>query len=427
MAEGYFNVNKVILSMRINWEEIPTVAITAKGNENKIYLDHLPKGGKFLLPDKINWKESVGLTFYTLYEGEEYEISIDDYESSGGKLTLNVVGHHKADFKMNVSAVRGCRFRKLIHNIYGNPDNANRDLIIQAVGEEKTKTLSPYSDLEVELTCPLCGEKKKTHLINLRTNKRFKCSICSDGYSYPEKLTKKLLDSLEIEYITQFSYENDRRRYDFYLPKFNAILEIHGRQHYIETHRSDSRTLEKEQANDKLKREIALVNGVKEEDYHEIDCRESTLDYCRTNLIKALARYLKVELTDGEWLEVEKASQSSTYLEVINLYNKIGGTANSIAKKTGLNHPTVHSYLRRGDKIGLCKYNGEEAKNKAQSIPLVCINIETGEVKEFDSYKHVKQELGIKSDNIRKCVRGQQKSCKGYKWYLKEDFELLAK
>lgn len=411
--------------MKINWEEVPTVNISAKGNENKLYLDHLPKGGKFLLPDKINWKESIGMTFYTLYEGEEYEIIIEDYNSKGSKLTLNVVGFYKTNYKMTVSQVRDCKFRKLTRNIYGNPRNVNRELIIEAVGEEKAKTLSPHSDLEVSLTCPDCGEKQKIHLINLEVDRLFKCQTCSDGYSYPEKLTKKLLDRLGINYITQFSYEKtkERKRYDFYLCDFEAILELHGRQHYEQQNRVGARTLEEEQLNDRAKREFALSKGIKEENYHEVDCRESTLKYCKPNLIKALEQYVDISLSDEEWKKLELDSQRSNFLEVIELYNRKGGTAKSISDEYGLAHGTIHTYLKKGHDLGLCIYNGKENADNLQSIPLVGINIETGVIKEFKSYKHVKQELGIKSDGIRKCIRGERESCKGYKWYLKENYK----
>jgi very-short-patch-repair endonuclease len=77
----------------------------------------------------------------------------------------------------------------------------------------------------------------------------FNCDICRNEYEQsPHHKTKgvgcpycinktelKVADFLKeenIKFISQFSFENIKKYYDFYLPDFNLILEIDGNQHF---------------------------------------------------------------------------------------------------------------------------------------------------------------------------------------------------
>ena len=54
------------------------------------------------------------------------------------------------------------------------------------------------------------------------------------------------------------------RRYDFYVPSLNAIIEVHGAQHYEQGFDSiGGRSFEEERANDILKEKLAIDNGIK--------------------------------------------------------------------------------------------------------------------------------------------------------------------
>lgn len=404
--------------MQINWEEIESIGKTVRGNDKKIYLKHLPKGGKFISQNKINWKESVGLSFFTLYDNREYEIIIEDYLSESGYLVVNVKGHYKANFKIHTSNVPSAKFNKLINNIYGNPSVKNRQLIIDAVGEEKAKTLLANSNKKIEVQCPICSSKQSIWIGDL-TKKEFRCVGCSDGFSYPEKLTKNILDKLGISYATQYRFSESNHRYDFYLCDYNAIIETHGSQHYEEKGRKGGRTLEEEQANDRYKRELAITNGVKAEDYHEIDCRVSTLEHCRKGLITALSKYIEINLTEEEWKDLDIRSQTSNFIKVIEEFN-LGITQTSlIAKKYKLDMTTVQKYLNKGTKMGLCSYDGKEMQKHNHSVPLVAIHVDTGEVIEFDSYLQAKKLHNFRSDSIRSCIAGKRDTYKNYKWSLK--------
>lgn len=417
LVENYYYNDRCDV-MFIDWQEIESVGKTARGKDKKVYLDHLPKGGKCIPKNKINWKESKGMSFYTLYDEKEYEIIIEDYLCSTGYLILNVKNNHKCDFKIHSSNVPSAKFNTLINNVFGNPNIKNRDLIIKTIGEDKAKTLLPTSNKKIEVCCPTCPSKQSIWIRDL-TKKEFRCMSCSDGFSYPEKLTKNILDKLGISYTTQYKFLNSNHRYDFYLCDYNVIIETHGSQHYEEKGRKGARTLKEEQENDRYKRELAIANGIKTDNYHEVDCRISTLDYCRKGLVEVLSKYIEVDLTEEEWKELDIRSQASNFIKVIEEFNSGVTQTSLIAKKYSLDMTTVQKYLNKGTKMGLCNYKGKEVQKKLVSIPIVATHVDTGKVIEFDSFAQAHTMFGFKYEGIKKCIEGKINSYKNYKWSLK--------
>ncbi|MEM5599205.1 hypothetical protein AAHB53_28045 [Niallia circulans] len=56
---------------------------------------------------------------------------------------------------------------------------------------------------------------------------------CSDGFSIPEKFMFNLLDYLQVDFDYQKVFDwSLGKRYDFYIPMLNCIIETHGAQHY---------------------------------------------------------------------------------------------------------------------------------------------------------------------------------------------------
>lgn len=85
----------------------------------------------------------------------------------------------------------------------------------------------------VEITCKKHGLFRQTPNNHQRGNG---CPSCNT--SKGENLIKLILSNLEIEYITQHTFDGlvDKRRLkcDFYLPNNNLVIEYNGRQHYEE-------------------------------------------------------------------------------------------------------------------------------------------------------------------------------------------------
>lgn len=235
-----------------------------------------------------------------------------------------------------------------------------------------TRTYS--SSKKVELKCPNCGHTKAMQIKEL-THQGFSCDLCSDGISYPEKLMASILTKLNIEFIKQMSYDSGEHRYDFYLPQYNTILETHGGQHYTGWNKKEEDLLQ-QQGNDRYKRELAISNGILNENYHEVDCRYSTLEWCKPNVEKALTSYVDTSsLTDKDWKEADIQAQKSLKVEVCKYWkeNKEVNselTTQQVAEVFGVSRSTVIKYLKWGNTNGLCVYDGQEeteAKNRRRS------------------------------------------------------------
>lgn len=224
-----------------------------------------------------------------------------------------------------------------------------------------------YGSGKVKMKCPDCYCIKIMKIDTL-TRRGFSCDLCSDGISFCEKLMASILTKLNVDFIKQLSYDKGGHKYDFFLPKYNTILETHGRQHYEQTRRKGARTLEKEQSNDKYKRELAISNGILNENYHEIDCRYSTLEWCRPNIEKTLSNYIDMSiLTDEDWKQVDIQAQKSLKIEVCNYWKenkKIDSalTTQQVTEVFGVGRCTVYNYLKWGNVNGFCIYDAKEER-----------------------------------------------------------------
>ena len=249
----------------------------------------------------------------------------------------------------------------------------------------------PSTKKEIWLRCPDCGKEKLSNLKNVYI-RGFHCSYCSDGISFPEKVMMYILDSLDINYVVQLSRGTfkwcDRYKYDFYLPEYDCIIETHGIQHYEETRRKGVRTLAEEQENDKVKRELALANGIKH--YIELDCRESDVEYIKNNIEKDLHLSKIINTKNIDWGKCIVFASKSIMMEVINDYNE-GLSVNELCLKYKgkLSRRPIYNYLVRGNILGLCKYYGGK-------IPLNVYNEKCELIHEFASIS----ELINESDNI---------------------------
>lgn len=107
-----------------------------------------------------------------------------------------------------------------------------------------------------------------------RLNNYVGCPKCNIKMSKGANKIKQWLEGkFQFEIEKKFAWQsNQLRRYDFYIPEYNTIIEFHGEQHYCENHFFKTPVLEQQKIDDS-KRAEALKNNVNyiEIGFFEID------------------------------------------------------------------------------------------------------------------------------------------------------------
>lgn len=280
-------------------------------------------------------------------------------------------------------------------------------LDIYFVNKEEMTSLKASSNKHVKLKCPNCGYVKEMLVYNL-TNRGFVCPCCSDGFPTPEKFVANVLYNLGIEFKKEFRL-GDNKRYDFYIPSLNTIIEAHGKQHYTGSFRHlNGKDLEYEQNNDRDKREKAIASGI--EHYIELDCSKSYFSFLKDSIHNSPLRDF-LELDKVNWEEVQQRMASSLMLEVIEYFNNnLNATVVEIANHFQIGKTSVTRYLKKGTELGLCDYqrDGGAKKRFYESNTNKIVMVRNGIVENvfFGTYNASKS-LGF-SSNSRIC-----ELCKG--------------
>lgn len=291
-------------------------------------------------------------------------------------------------------------------------------------GEEEAKEYTKSSRKDIYPICPDCGriKDKPIKIYSLYENHSINC-ICGDGIKYPEKVMYNLLKYLNIDFIFQLNNKDlkwcEDKKYDFLLTEFNVVIETNGMQHYEESTRGKS--LKEEQYNDKLKKELALRNGINS--YVEIDCRYSNIDWIKESILSSELSEI-INLSDVNWNTIEELSLNNMIKEVCDYFENHKNIMQiDIAKIFNMSPCTIHRYLKKGEKLGWCtnvKERSKLAKSKAliksSRRKILCVELN----EEFESMtgccKQLNERFGKKltHSGISNVCTGKLKSHQGF-------------
>ena len=310
--------------------------------------------------------------------------------------------------------------------------DTDRWLCDLGLSEEDAKTHTRRSGDKVIVTCPECNKKKEIIISNIYKYKSI-CCTCGDGVKYPEKFMVSVLDQLNIEYVfqltkTTFDWCEDKR-YDFYIPSINTIIETHGGQHYKDCTWSKAKDV---QENDRIKYELALQNGIKDGDYIVIDCRKSNKEHIKNSIGNSKLNKI-YDLSKINWSECEEfALKSNTIKGVCEYWNnkEEWETTKTLMKIFGLSRDAIIDYLKKGAGLGWCEYDAKEeiiktgkANGKRVAMYDLDGNFIMEEYSTLELARRVFKEMGIKlsHSNISKVCLGKRKQHKGYTFKYIED------
>lgn len=278
---------------------------------------------------------------------------------------------------------------------------------------------------KVIVKCDICGREKEMIIKNIPKNNI--CSLCNDFIPYTEKFMFNVLEQLGIKFDFHKKFIwSKRKEYDFYLNNYNILIETHGLQHYENSFISikGAKTLEEEQENDKLKKELALSNNIKKENYVVIDCRYSQLEWIKNNILESRLAEL-FDLSNIDWNKVGEYACSNLVITICNLYNS-KQISNSefikfIQSKFKISYKTVLKYLKSGTESKICTYNSIDSyKNNWRSKKIICLN----NMKIYESVSYLNN-IFFKEFGIISTVSGISYSCRNKKEYKNLTFLYL--
>ena len=164
----------------------------------------------------------------------------------------------------------------------------NDDFILELEKISSTiRILSKYvnSKTNVKCQCTICGNEWVATPNNLL--KGTGCIMCNHKQSKGEQKVQSILEDWQIGYISQYTYDdllgvnNGKLSYDFYLPRYNLLVEVQGIQHEksVDIFGGDTQ-FKKQQEHDKRKREYAKSHGYRllEIWYYDFDNIEEILN-----------------------------------------------------------------------------------------------------------------------------------------------------
>lgn len=235
--------------------------------------------------------------------------------------------------------------------------------------------------------CPDCGTVDEKQIGSVH-DYGFACHYCSDGISYPNKFGRAMLKQLPVEnvlyeYLPKWS---QGKKYDNYF-EYNGkqyVLEMDGGFHFRDTKISP---LEQTLANDKLKDDLAVTNGLT---MIRINCRYPEKDYVVENIKNSLLNEL-FDLSNIDWDKCEEWATSNLVKEACLYYeaHKYEMTNKDIAKLFGVDQNTLKRYRNIGESVGWCedgtKDLAERKKlNKGSQKPLDVYDSEHNFIGHFD-------------------------------------------
>lgn len=406
------------------------------------------KIGKIFGIQSGDWRIEIGQTF----KDNKRNITIIDrekrtrYKKDGSKCNDKWYKYHcnKCDNEdwieesKILNLFRGCnRCCKLIQKV----DETNcvatthPHLIKYFVNKEDAYKYSYGSNKILLFKCPNCGFEKEMKISTL-TRYGFSCSKCSDGISYPNKFMFNLLEQLNIKFINEYSPDWIKpKRYDFYIPSMNLIIEMDGGFHYIDNNLS-GQTANKIQEIDNYKDLKAKEHNI---EVIRIDCNykyDSRFKYIKNNVLHSKLNEI-FDLNNINWFKIDKQSQKSLIKEVCDywhLHNDINYEElnfSYVSKIFNISNESVKSYLDIGIVLGWCNklenggyyktldYNYIEAFKNEKSLG-VFKNASQLSKKSEDLFN-----IKLLDSGIRNVLRGERKQYKRFtfEYISKQEYE----
>lgn len=325
-----------------------------------------------------------------------------------------------------INKKQGCNvcshsFQKVIKG-YNDVATTHPHLLKYIINKEDAYKYSFGSKKKIKVKCPDCGYEKYMTLSYL-SNRGFICDRCNNNDSYPNRLLFNLLNNLNMEFIKEYSpYWLKGKKFDFYIPSLNLIIEMDGGLgHGKNVYKNSNISKEESKQIDNWKDEQAIKHSLKiiriDCDYRKIYKR---FDYIKDSILSSELRHM-LNLENVNWEELNIYSEESLMKKACKIKRKYPEyTVNDIAEILNSNKNTIYHYLKRGNELGLCDYNGQQYyKNKRNKIEVSKGNDILGV---FESVEYLEENskklfsINLTKSGIYAVCSGVQKTHRGLKF-----------
>ena len=413
----------------INYELInkkPCLTVKYENKIHKLLSDHLKNCniGELLFQNKL-YKYNIG----DIVETKTGEIKILEqikikykYFQKGYKyicLKDNYIGKISEVKLLENKGCPVCSNRKIIKGL-NDIATINPDLIKYFVNQNESFMYSYASEKRLKFKCPDCGYEKKMLISDLCYN-GFKCNKCSDGFSFPERFMLSLLEQLTNDFELQKVFKwAKNKKYDFYINNIDTIIEVHGLQHYYKGFRN--KTLEEEQKNDELKKELAEKNNINH--YIIIDARFSNVKYIKNSIYNSELNSL-FDLSIINWEKCGTDASNNLLKIACELWCKGIHNTKEIANIMKLSRFTIIRYLKMGTLINICDYDPKKVlklsshNNGLKGKKVICLNNN----RIYQSIKEASLDTKIGINSISKCCNNKIDSIKNYKFKFYDNYK----
>ena len=274
----------------------------------------------------FNWKENIGKELPFQYDDLTGIIKIIDYKSvnRNNLVTIKYQDNVITTSTSNLLRLKIPSFLNKNKNtrqyLYKIGDIIDKDFQESKVIEQTRISVKTNKNYETtrgyKLKCLCCGYKYQT-----REDRISSCPVCGIRSSWTERFIFSIFIQAKIEFEVQKEFQwLHNRWYDIYIPKYNAIVEINGVQHYepIKNPNREQRTAEQQYlectSSDKLKYDTAIKNGLS---YYVIDTRDQNNLY---NIAKFVLTF--IDFSNISAFECGKFATNNVVKKYCNLWNK---------------------------------------------------------------------------------------------------------
>ena len=386
---------------------------------------------------KYDWSNNIGKELYFEYDDISGYIKIIDYvkDIPYGRITLQ---YKDIITTTHTPALLHLKVPRLFHK---EKQKRRYDYNVGDIIHKFNDTLKITKQIRIdydnssargyEIECMDCHYTYETREDSIST-----CPVCGKKSSYSERFVYSILKQANVKFIPQMEFDwLPVRYYDTYLPDYNAIIEIHGEQHYQPIKLNKNQTPEENYKitveADKLKYDAATSNGL---NYYIINASKPDKLFQEAKNILTF-----IDFTSISELECEKFANYKNIKQACELLNQ-GCDIEKICNKLNKSSQTVQQKLRLGNKYGMCIYDKHTNMSNAQKLRMKNTKIHcklvkcttTGKIfnfiREANEFYNIKNKTGIYD-----CLSGKCKTCgkdpitqKPLKWeYFNENEEAL--